>query len=78
MDPFEFEASVTEQEKQLLEETIDQIIDSLWFRYDENGDGELELDEAHTFFRDVLRESGLYANQKIEESSIREMFSDFD
>ena len=61
-----------------MEETIDQIIDSLWFRYDENGDGELELEEAHNFFSDVLRESGLHANKKIEESSVKEMFSDFD
>lgn len=56
----QYKAKVSDEERELLAQAVQTVVEDIWDTYDKDGNGFLDLKEARKFLRDVIRESGLY------------------
>jgi Ca2+-binding EF-hand superfamily protein len=54
------------------------VIDSIWEKYDDDGNGSLDIDEARHFVKDILKDLGDEEGNVFEEDVFRSMFITFD
>ena len=72
---------MSEVERQILLDNIDIIISNIWDQYDQDGNENLDKQEARKFIGDVLKESGLFGNSmtnEVDERLIKEVFQAID
>ena len=43
---------------QFCDEKLMQVIDNIWDKYDDDGNGSLDIDEARNFVQDILKDLG--------------------
>ena len=55
-----------------------QVIDNIWDKYDEDGNGSLDLDETRVFVQDILKDLGDEDGNIFDEQVYRAMFNSFD
>ena len=67
-----------EDQAQQSEDLLSQVIDNIWEKYDADGNGSLDMDEARIFVQDILKDLGDEDGNIFDESVYRAMFKTFD
>ena len=57
---------------------LSQVIDNIWEKYDTDGNGSLDIDEARHFVKDILKDLGDEDGNVFSEDVYRAMFITFD
>ncbi len=76
-----YKAQVDTIEREILLQAIEDCVNNIWDRYDQDDNDLLDKKESKKFIMDVLRESGLFINSLSPEGDtrlVREVFHEID